>query len=190
MFRLPFLRLCSLPPDFSCLPLRLRLLDGSTHKENSLVLRAVMEQSRVEQQRRGKIANCALLRDNIVMLDYPSACWHRPASPWTHNPAEKQPSANGVFFSRWVVFCIYSAVRHHTDLRLGWSSFVRYFFPLCFTLSPLLRRWTDWTLSFFVLCYNSSRSFLHGAGEPWSHIQWIMPLLRRLGCIAWVECRH
>lgn len=23
----------------------------------------------------GEIANCALLHDNIVMLDYPSACW-------------------------------------------------------------------------------------------------------------------
>lgn len=27
----------------------------------------------------GESANCGLLRDNIVMLDYPSACWHCPA---------------------------------------------------------------------------------------------------------------
>lgn len=73
-----------------------------------------MEQSRVEQQRRGEIANCALLRDNIVMLDYPSACWHRPASPWTHNPAEKQPSANGVFYGG-----LFSAYTVQSDITLA-----------------------------------------------------------------------
>lgn len=116
MSRLLFLRLRSLPPDFSCLPLRLCLLDGNIHKENNLVLRAVMEQSRVEQRWQGEIANCALLRDNIVMLDYPSACWHRPASPWTHNPAEKQPSANGVFYGG-----LFSAYTVQSDITLTWA---------------------------------------------------------------------
>lgn len=45
------------------------------------------------------------------MLDYPSACWHRPASPWTHNPAEKQPSANGVFYGR-----LFSAYTVQSDI--------------------------------------------------------------------------
>lgn len=112
-------------PWLSCASLRLCLLDGNIHKENNLVLCVVMEQSRVEQRWQGEIANCALLCDNIVMLDYPSACWHRPASPWTHNPAEKQPTANGVFYGG-AVFCIYSAVRYHTCLRLRSSSFIKY----------------------------------------------------------------
>lgn len=76
-----------------------------------------MEQSRVEQQWQGEIANCALLRDNIVMLDYPSACWHRPASPWTHNPAEKQPSANGVFYGG-----LFSAYTVQSDITVTCAS--------------------------------------------------------------------
>lgn len=112
-------------PWLSCASLRLCLLDGNIHKENNLVLCVVMEQSRMEQRWQGEIANCTLLRYNIVMLDYPSACWHRPASPWTHNPAEKQPTANGVFYGG-AVFCIYSAVRYHTCLCLWSSSFIKY----------------------------------------------------------------
>lgn len=108
------------------------------------------------------------------MLDYPSACWHRPASPWTHNPAEKQPSANGVFFFCFFIFysrlfCPYTV---QPDITLTRSLDRAH---LSATFSSVEA--PAWPLLSFVLCYGVvlgaqintvPRSFPRRAGGPWS----------------------
>lgn len=98
MFLSLFLRLSPrCPLTFMCFSLSMpSWWEHSQREQSCVVCGNGAELSGAEMA--GEIANCALLRDNIVMLDYPSACWHCPASPWTHNPAEKQPTANGVFY--------------------------------------------------------------------------------------------
>lgn len=141
-------------PWLSCASLRLCLLDGNIHKENNLVLCVVMEQSRVEQRWQGEIANCVLLRDNIVMLDYPSACWHRPASPWTHNPAEKQPTANGGFLRRGCFLHIQCSEISHLLVPVI-ELIYQVCLPVCFTVICLPCHCAHWLLlSFFIFCYD------------------------------------
>lgn len=121
--------LSSLPLTFMCISLQMPSWWGHSQKEQSCVVCGNgAELSGAEMA--GESANCALLRDNIVMLDYPSACWHCPASPWTHRPAEEQPTANGVFLQRAVV-CIQPRVVSHSRLPIKalevWS-------PVCFAV--------------------------------------------------------
>lgn len=147
-----------------------------------------MEQSGAEQLRQGEIANCALLRDNIVMLDYPSACWHRPASPWTHNPAEKQPSANGLFF-----FTLGCFLHNQCSRTSHWLELIyQVHFPVGFTTASPGRLASVVLLSFvlrcFPLCPNQHAVTVISAQHPQSRwaaikillseprIQWIMPL--------------
>lgn len=90
---------CSLPLSSLLLwgALHLCLLDGSTHKRAQLCIVCGNGAELSGAQKAGEIADCALLRDNIVMLDYPSNSCRSLASPWTHKPLEKPPDANGMF---------------------------------------------------------------------------------------------
>lgn len=84
-------------PWLSCAPFHLCKLDGSIHKENNcpVVCGNGADWSGAEMARES--ANCDLLHNNIVMLDYPSSCCQSCESPWTYNPAEEQPTVNGIF---------------------------------------------------------------------------------------------
>lgn len=140
------LSLFSLPLTFMCFPPSLLSWWEHSQRQQSLCC-VVMEHSWVEQRWQGKSANCALLRNNIVMLDYPSACWHCPASPWTHNPAEEQPTANGVFLQRAVV-CIQCSVISHSLVPIKALHF-EVCLPVCFNVIYAVYNHIHWL---FLVC--------------------------------------
>lgn len=82
------------------------MLDGSTHKRAQLCVVCGNGAESSGTQKAGEIADCALLHDNIVMLDYPSNSCRCLGSHWTHKRLEKPPVANGYVlgFFCWFFF--------------------------------------------------------------------------------------
>lgn len=109
--------------NLSCVSFHRCLLDGNIHKDNNLVACGNgTELSGAEME--GEIASCAPLYNNIVMLDYPLACWHCPTSPWIQTPAENQPTASGDFYRKlpfaFTVRCGITFTCAHCLAKLHW----------------------------------------------------------------------